>query len=59
MKTEGKIKYLGFSFHDGYPAFEEIINYNAAVFDVDKRTAVFKIKLNVLLNYSLGLDIFI
>jgi len=27
MKAEGKIKYLGFSFHDGYEAFEEIINY--------------------------------
>ena len=26
-KEEGKIKYLGFSFHDGYDAFEEIINY--------------------------------
>lgn len=27
FKEEGKIKYLGFSFHDGYEAFEEIINY--------------------------------
>lgn len=27
MKAEGKIKYLGFSFHDGYEVFEEIINY--------------------------------
>lgn len=27
LKAEGKIKYLGFSFHDGYDAFEEIINY--------------------------------
>jgi len=27
MKTEGKIKYLGFSFHDNYEVFEEIINY--------------------------------
>ncbi|MCQ2578278.1 MAG: aldo/keto reductase [Treponema sp.] len=26
-KKEGKIKYLGFSFHDAYPVFEEIINY--------------------------------
>lgn len=27
MKAEGKIKYLGFSFHDSYEAFEEILNY--------------------------------
>lgn len=27
LKAEGKIKYLGFSFHDSYDAFEEIINY--------------------------------
>lgn len=27
FKEEGKIKYLGFSFHDDYDAFEEIINY--------------------------------
>lgn len=27
LKKEGKIKYLGFSFHDGYDAFEYIINY--------------------------------
>lgn len=27
LKAEGKIKYLGFSFHDSYEAFEEIINY--------------------------------
>ena len=27
MKAEGKIKYLGFSFHDTYEAFEEILNY--------------------------------
>ncbi len=27
MKEAGKIKYLGFSFHDSYEAFEEIINY--------------------------------
>lgn len=26
-KKEGKIKNLGFSFHDGYAVFEEIINY--------------------------------
>lgn len=26
-KKEGKIKYLGFSFHDAYPVFEEIIKY--------------------------------
>lgn len=25
LKEQGKIKYLGFSFHDGYDAFEEII----------------------------------
>lgn len=27
LKEEGKIRYLGFSFHDNYGAFEEIINY--------------------------------
>lgn len=27
MKEEGKIRYLGFSFHDNYAAFEEILNY--------------------------------
>jgi predicted aldo/keto reductase-like oxidoreductase len=27
LKAEGKIKYLGFSFHDGYEAFEHIINF--------------------------------
>lgn len=27
LKAEGKIKYLGFSFHDDYDAFEEILNY--------------------------------
>ena len=27
LKAEGKIRYLGFSFHDGYDAFEEILNY--------------------------------
>ena len=27
LKAEGKIKYLGFSFHDDYKVFEEIINY--------------------------------
>lgn len=27
LKEEGKIKYLGFSFHDSYPVFEEILNY--------------------------------
>lgn len=27
LKAEGKIRYLGFSFHDRYEAFEEIINY--------------------------------
>jgi len=26
LKAEGRIKYLGFSFHDGYSAFENIIN---------------------------------
>lgn len=26
-KAEGKIRYLGFSFHDDYEAFEEILNY--------------------------------
>ena len=26
-KTEGKIRYLGFSFHDTYEVFEEILNY--------------------------------
>ena len=27
LKEEGKIKYLGFSFHDGYEVFEEMILY--------------------------------
>lgn len=27
LKAAGKIKYLGFSFHDSYEVFEEIINY--------------------------------
>lgn len=27
LKQEGKIKYLGFSFHDEYKVFEEILNY--------------------------------
>lgn len=27
MKAAGKIRHLGFSFHDSYEAFEEIINY--------------------------------
>lgn len=27
LKQEGKIKHLGFSFHDSYPVFEEIISY--------------------------------
>lgn len=27
LKAQGKIKYLGFSFHDDYEVFEEIINY--------------------------------
>ena len=27
LQKEGKIKYLGFSFHDEYSSFEEIINY--------------------------------
>ena len=27
LKAQGKIKYLGFSFHDGYDAFEEILSY--------------------------------
>ena len=28
LKAEGKIRYLGFSFHDKYEAFERIINYH-------------------------------
>jgi len=27
LKEEGKIRYLGFSFHDSYETFEEILNY--------------------------------
>ncbi len=27
LKAEGKIRHLGFSFHDGYDAFEHILNY--------------------------------
>lgn len=27
LKEQGKIRYLGFSFHDDYPAFEEILTY--------------------------------
>ena len=27
LQAEGKIKYLGFSFHDSYEVFEEILNY--------------------------------
>ena len=27
LKAEGKIRYLGFSFHDKYEVFEEILNY--------------------------------
>ena len=27
LKSEGKIRYLGFSFHDDYETFEEILNY--------------------------------
>ena len=27
LKAEGKIKYLGFSFHDNYEAFERILTY--------------------------------
>ena len=27
LKAEGRIKYLGFSFHDNYEAFERIITY--------------------------------
>lgn len=29
LKEEGKIKYLGFSFHDDYKVFEEIITYRS------------------------------
>lgn len=28
LRKQGKIKYLGFSFHDSYEVFEEIINYH-------------------------------
>ncbi|WP_249029995.1 aldo/keto reductase [Tannockella kyphosi] len=27
LREEGKIRYIGFSFHDEYPVFEEILNY--------------------------------
>lgn len=27
LKKEGKIRYLGFSFHDSYQVFEEVLNY--------------------------------
>ncbi len=27
LKAEGKIRYLGFSFHDSYEVFEEVLNY--------------------------------
>lgn len=27
LKAQGKVKYLGFSFHDCYDAFQEIVNY--------------------------------
>lgn len=27
LKKEGKIRYLGFSFHDSYEVFEEVLNY--------------------------------
>jgi predicted aldo/keto reductase-like oxidoreductase len=27
LRSEGKIKYIGFSFHDEYPVFEKIVNY--------------------------------
>lgn len=29
LRGEGKIRYIGFSFHDEYPVFEEIITYRA------------------------------
>lgn len=29
LKAQGKIKYLGFSFHDSYSVFETILNYRA------------------------------
>jgi len=53
LKAEGKIKYLGFSFHDCYETFEEMINYREWDFaqiqfnymDVDEQAGIKGYKL--------------
>lgn len=53
LKAQGKIKYLGFSFHDDYEAFEEILSYREWDFcqiqlnymDVDEQAGIKGYKL--------------